>query len=44
VVDKDEKLSLRRSKIQEIGRHPVGSVSYSGFKESDVMREIESCE
>jgi len=39
---KDEKLSFRRIKRQEIGKHPVGNVSYSVFKVSDVMREIQS--
>jgi len=31
-------------KRQEIGRHPVGYVSYSVFKVGDVMREIQSLE
>jgi len=33
---KDEKLSFRWIKRQEIGRHPVGYVSYSVFKVRDV--------
>jgi len=37
VVDKDEKLSFRSIKRQEIGRHLVGYVSYSVFKVSGVM-------
>jgi len=41
---KDEKLSFRRIKRQEIGRHPVGYVSYSVFKVSDGMREMQSCQ
>jgi len=41
VVDQNEKLSFTRIKRQEIGRHPVGYVSYSVFKASDVMREIQ---
>jgi len=28
--------------LREIGRHPVGHVSYSVIKVSDVMREIQS--
>jgi len=35
-------LSFRRIKRQKIERHPVGYVNYSVFKESDVMREIQS--
>jgi len=35
---------LEGYRIQEIGRHPVVYVSYSVFKVSDVMREIQSCE
>jgi len=38
----DEKLSCRRIKRQENGRHPVGYVGYSVFKVSDVMKEIQS--
>jgi len=39
---KDDKLSFRRIKRQEIGRHPVGYVSCSVFNVSDVMRDIKS--
>jgi len=31
----------RRTKRQEMGRHPIGYVSYSVFKLSDVMRKIQ---
>jgi len=37
-LTKDEKLSFRRNKTEEVGRHPVGYVSYSVFKVNDVMR------
>jgi len=33
--------SFRRIKIQELGRHQDVYVSYSVFKVSDVMREIQ---
>jgi len=39
---KDEKLNFRGIKRQEIRGHPIGYVSYSMFKVSDVMREIQS--
>jgi len=39
---KDKKLSFITIKRQDIGRHAVGYVSYSVFKVSDVMREIQS--
>jgi len=41
---KDEKLSFRRINRQVIERNPVKDVSYSVFKMSDVMREIQSRE
>jgi len=39
---KDKKLSFRKNKRQEVGRHPVGYVNYSVFKVSDVMRETQA--
>jgi len=41
VVDQDEKISFIRIKKLEVGRHPVRYDSYSVFKVSDVMREIQ---
>jgi len=43
-ITKDEKFSFGRIKRQEVGRHPIGYVSYSVFKGSDAMREIQSQE
>jgi len=36
---KDEKLNFRRLKRTEVGRHPVGYVSYNVLKVRDAMRE-----
>jgi len=41
---KDEKLSFRRIRRQEIGSWLRRYVSYSVFKVSDVMREVQSRE
>jgi len=42
VVSQREKLSFIKIKREEVGRNPVGYVSYSVFKVSDVMRKIQA--